>query len=202
MLRKRFWITDFFFRSLFVSHLYRAATLTFPDIYSNFLNNLPCGTMISMNKSSNPQLIIDGNEIERFWSKVQIGKPDECWPWLGVVGKNEYGRFMIKSCRFQAHRAAWIFANNRDIPDGLCIRHLCNNPTCCNPVHLAIGTHQDNMRDRYSQPGATKLSEDGVREMFCLRDEGWTLAALAKRYGIGKTQVRRVLSRKNWSWLK
>lgn len=156
-----------------------------------------------MNKSpTNRQMVVDGREIERFWSKVQINQPDECWPWLGVVAKNGYGRFAVKECHFPAHRAAWVFANNRDIPDGLHVRHSCDNPICCNPSHLSIGTHQDNMRDRYSQEGATKLSENDVREMRRLDLEGWPVAAIADKFGIHKRYARRVLAGEFWSWLE
>jgi len=147
-------------------------------------------------------MVVDGREIDRFWSKVQIGQPDECWLWLGAKSKFGYGLFSVREENSPAPRAAWIFANNRDISDGLCIRHSCDNLPCCNPAHLSIGTHQDNMRDRYSRPGATKLSADDVREIFRLDREGCRVADIAVRFGMRRRYIYQILAGKCWKWLE
>lgn len=48
--------------------------------------------------------------------------------------------------RVQAHRLAYWLANG-PIPEGKLVRHLCHNPSCCNPAHLVVGTNQDNSDD-------------------------------------------------------
>ena len=40
---------------------------------------------------------------------------------------------------------------NGDIPDGLIVRHICDNPKCINPNHLLVGTYKDNCRDMFKR---------------------------------------------------
>ena len=79
-----------------------------------------------------------------FWKSVdRTGGPDACWPWTGFKDDDGYGRYG----RQRAHRVAYKLAIG-PIPAGFLVRHVtCDNPPCCNPVHLAIGTAADNSAD-------------------------------------------------------
>ena len=83
---------------------------------------------------------------ERFWSKVQRGGPDECWPWIAGTSHRGYGAFYLDHGMHQSHRVSWELTHG-PITDGLHVLHTCDNPPCVNPAHLFLGTDRDNARD-------------------------------------------------------
>lgn len=90
---------------------------------------------------------------ERFWSKVLVGDPDECWPWTGAKTKG-YGSLVVDRKRYYAHRIAYELTygpiphiDGADEFHGPCVLHSCDNPACCNPAHLRPGSQKENLRE-------------------------------------------------------
>lgn len=83
---------------------------------------------------------------ERFWEKVDVRGPDECWPWKAGKIKKGYGLISIHGRSQLAHRVAYELVKG-PIPADLDVLHDCDFPPCCNPRHLWPGTHTDNMQD-------------------------------------------------------
>lgn len=87
---------------------------------------------------------------ERFWSKVDVRGPAECWHWTGARVPNGYGslgRVPVDgriASQVGAHRVAFYLTHGA-WPH--IARHLCDNKICVNPAHILDGSVKDNVRD-------------------------------------------------------
>lgn len=145
----------------------------------------------------------------RFWSKVDIGKPDECWEWTADTERaGGYGAFHIGDNRsVGAHRVAWHCANRGTIdvpPSEKVIRHMCHNSACCNPEHLKEGDRSSNALDSLKDgEWDTKLSRADVREIRSLDEESsLTQYEIADRFGVSQGLVWQILQANQYAWVE
>lgn len=148
-----------------------------------------------------PYLLLP-NTKERFWSKVLISKPDECWIWQGAVGNHGYGVFSYQRRLVRAHRTAYLYTHGH-LPN--IARHTCDVRSCCNPAHLLNGNRLDNARDAVARNRVSrgarhitnaKLTATEVREIR--NDKSCSQSELGRRYSVSRSTIDRIKRGKIW----
>jgi hypothetical protein len=144
-------------------------------------------------------------DIARFWNAVDVRNRKECWFWKKRRDGNGHGEFKVDGRSSVAHRVAFELAYGQ-IPDGMLVRHTCDNGACCNPTHLLTGTHADNVRDRVirqrgaigENAGRAKLTNDQV---YAIRESELARDSLARMYGVSIHNISAIRSRRSWKHL-
>ena len=138
-----------------------------------------------------------------FWMLVR--KTDSCWLWLGARSPRGYGKRFFRGKHERAHRVSWVLANG-EIPAGLAVCHLCDNPLCVRPAHLFLGTVKENNADR-SRKGRdargerqhlAKLKTQDVLAIRRMAKAGVPVGELAKRFGVDWHTASQVVRRETW----
>jgi hypothetical protein len=153
------------------------------------------------------------NTEQDFWAKVNISGPTNCWPWMASKIPDGYGNFSINGKIMLTHRLAWEFTFG-PIPEGMNICHTCDNPPCCNPAHLFLGTQIDNIRDMIQKGhlviahhtgetnGTHKLTWEQVAEIRRLYLTGdYSQSTLGKMFGVCTNGISLITRNKIWRTL-
>jgi predicted XRE-type DNA-binding protein len=144
-----------------------------------------------------------------FWDHVNIVGDNECWRWTRAHSKTGYGFLNMNHTFIFAHRFAYIVTIGF-IPEGMQVLHSCDTRDCCNPRHLFLGTHAENMADKVDKGrqargetmGINKLKNIqviGIRELY---DSGnFTQVQIAQMFGISQPAVHCIVVGSTWKHL-
>lgn len=156
------------------------------------------------------QLEFQKFRIIKFWKKVdKSGGKDACWEWKLGRDKDGYGRYSLKDVGYRAHRMAYQHTYG-SIPKGLSVCHACDNPPCCNPRHLFVGTNKENNQDAVKKKrhafgqrnGGASLKEFQVIEIIKkLKIVGVNQHQLARDYSCSVSAISKIHLYKTWRYL-
>ncbi len=149
-----------------------------------------------------------------FWARVDRKNDDECWNWMGLKKQSPknpspYGSLGWNGKVTGAHRVAFEIANG-EIPKGMMVLHTCDNTLCCNPAHLYIGDHAQNMRDMVDRRrrkgagsgqlnGRAKLTQNQASEIRAVYAAGGlSQDKIASMYGVSQFAISAIVRNKRY----
>jgi hypothetical protein len=139
--------------------------------------------------------LVDRVLFDRFWSKVDVRGPSECWPWMSSVDSPGYAQFCVSGSNRRASRVVHFMMSGQWLPSSVLVLHSCDNRKCVNPAHLRAGTHADNMRDKVERGrgrgrgGAHKL-RGHLDELVSRYEAGDPVHTLCAEYGVTRQTVQ------------
>ena len=168
-----------------------------------------CGTGRSLKFHITPDI------RERLLANYAINTETDCWEWQRAKYPAGYGTIKIQGKTYGTHRVMYRMWYG-EFDYSLFVCHKCDNRICINPDHLFLGTGSDNMKDAFAKgrlddalskanrcvmrgadnPGA-KLTWDQVdyiRKEYRPHDKEFGCKPLAKRFGINKRTLLKVIS--------
>ena len=141
-----------------------------------------------------------------FWERVNVtfASADACWEWTGSAEPPLfYGRHKIKGKRHAAHRIAYALCYG-EVPASRFVCHTCDNPRCCRPDHLFLGTPADNMGDRDAKGRNAHGSRTGTAilneiQVAAIKADDRTQQEIADSYGVCKSTIGKIKTGVNWA---
>lgn len=131
-------------------------------------------------------------------SKTRAG-PNGCMEYTGCVQANGYSRATVRRKTDYGHRHMYRLMNG-PIPEGLDVRHKCDNRRCINPDHLIVGTRKQNMEDavdrgrqaRGSMLPQTKLTDAATATLIQMAKDGVPYQAVGEVLGLCRQHVGQI----------
>lgn len=131
-------------------------------------------------------------------SKCRLNKMTGCWEWSGAksrTSKKGYGQVRRGQKLIYLHVQSYRLWKGK-IPSGLWVLHKCDNPTCCNPRHLFLGTQLDNwmdcLRKGRTYPQSLQLP---AHKVLMVRSDSRPQRTIALYFGISQSYVSKIKRR-------
>lgn len=168
-----------------------------------FEARLGCETGMELDVQDMPQEWVE-KEYNRIMKHVVV--QPECWDWTATFS-NGYPRFRFMGRMQMAHRVLYALVKG-PIPEGMVVRHTCDNSRCINPEHLVLGTQRENMADRERRGRNGNMGEKSpwarltAEEVVSIRERyaagGITLKELGLMHGVSQNTIHAIVTGFSW----
>ena len=159
-------------------------------------------------------MIINFGRISKFGKEIILQKKENgCVECISHC-KDKCGYTRIRANGKHERLFRYIYEQKYGkIPEGMLVRHKCDNPSCVNIEHLEIGTPKDNVndmiqrgRDGYHKPNLNcrgekninnKLTEEQVKEIYLNKGKS---KEFCEKFKISRSLIWRIRNKIDWKW--
>lgn len=146
------------------------------------------------------------SEVVQYELSRSVLLNNGCLKTQSALDEKGYGHVTFCGKRRRLTRLVLENKIGRHLAKGEQANHTCHNPSCINPEHLYVGTHQRNMADMVASKrqvkGArshwAKLTESAVRRIRRLYSEGLSYQQLAEKFHTSRTNIGMIVRRSSW----
>lgn len=157
--------------------------------------------------------ISDTKALKAYMQQRITRNDNGCWEWNGTYRGKGYGVMAVGGIQggVYTHRLSAHLYHDFELDSDRYVLHRCDNPRCCNPEHLFIGTAKDNLYDciakgrfsvanraRGERVNTAKLTADDVRAIRQAANQGATFKGLSRQYGVSDVNIRMIVTRRTW----
>lgn len=121
---------------------------------------------------------------EKILERVKVTSA-ECWEWSGACNNKGYGQVWCGSSK----KLLYVHRVMAEAPNGSTVLHSCDNPRCCNPEHLTVGTPKENSADMVAKGRSHrgyKLEDEDVISIMQSAESG---AVLARSFNVSQQTI-------------
>ncbi len=145
----------------------------------------------------------EAKTIKAFWANINRRRRDQCWLWTGCVTKTGYGRFFAEGKTMRANRIVAGLHRGKMLTNDELACHKCDNPPCCNPDHIFVGTNLDNSTDCCSKQRQLRGEKHHSARMTpskvaTIRGSDKTIKELSKEFGVTWRAIWKIKQRISW----
>lgn len=121
---------------------------------------------------------------EKILKRVEV-TPAGCWEWQGATNNKGYGQVWCGDSKkvLYCHRVM------SGAPAGSTILHSCDNPLCCNPEHLSVGTPKENSEDMVRKGRSHKGYKLSDEDVMAIMESSESGATLARTFGVSQQTI-------------
>lgn len=121
---------------------------------------------------------------EKILERVKV-TPAGCWEWMGATNSKGYGQVWCG----ESKKALYCHRVMSNAPAGATVLHSCDNPLCCNPEHLTIGTPLENSKDMVSKGRAHKGYKLTDEDVMAIMESSESGIKLARTFGVSQQTI-------------